>query len=599
MAGMIPDERIEEIRKANDIVDIVGEYVSLKKKGRNYFGLCPFHGENTPSFSVTKEKQIYHCFGCGKGGNVFSFLMDIEGFTFYQALEHLAKKSGIELPEVNKQEANSGHQKQDQETLEAFDLLTTFYNHLLIHTKAGEEAKAYLIDRGLSEETMHKFMIGFSPHKSEVTTTLLENKSFNLQKLVKSGLLNTSSSDDLLDPFRGRIIFPIRNHLGRTVGFGGRNLTGEQPKYLNSPDSDLFQKGKLLFNFDLARSEMKKANQVIIFEGYMDVISAEQFEITNSVASLGTAITEHQATLLKRYVDKAVICYDGDDAGINAAFKSIKILKKAGLDVRIASIPEQLDPDSYLQKYGRDKFYQIVIEPSSTAMSFQLQHLKKEFNLSIEADQMAYIERAIEEIATLDRLIEREHYVRLIADEFNLSADSLLNEVNSHVKVRPHNQPNRQMLNKHLPKKKRQELFPAFHNAERKLISYMLYDESIAEKVKHKLGAGFKIDLHKVIVTHLYGFYEEGHAADVGQFIERLNDEPVKQAVIELAMSELTPDVTDQEIDDYMAIIEREQGDVALVQRLLVEQKEAQNQKDFLRAVQIGMEIVEIKKRLK
>lgn len=596
MAGHIPEELVEEVRKANDIVDVVGEHVSLKKKGRNYFGLCPFHGENTPSFSVTQDKQIYHCFGCGKGGNVFNFLMELEGFNFHQAVEYLANKSGIVLPESVSNQHNQQNNRVDQESLNAYEFLTMFYHHSLVHANGAEEAKNYLSERGLTEETMKKFAIGFAPYKSDVTTTLLEKKSFRLNHLAHTGVLSETEDGKVLDRFRGRVVFPIRNHLGKTVGFGGRTISNEEPKYLNSPESKLFQKGKLLYNFDQARSEMKKFNQAIVFEGYMDVVTADQYGIYHGVASLGTALTDHQAQLLKRYVDEVIICYDGDHAGIEAAFKAAGRLKNAGLHARIATIPNGDDPDGYLRTYGAEAFTQKILDQSATYMSFVLSYLKRQYDTSIEASRMQYIDEAIRYIATLTKPIEREHYVRELANEYNLSVDTIMEEVEqSRKKVIPEEKPR---VAKHKSRQKQQRLYPAYFNAERKLISYMLYDATIAERMKHRLGASFNVDVHKVIVTHLYAYYEAGYPADVSQFIERIDDQEVKNLIIELAMQSISPEVSEEEINDYVYMIQREQGDKALVKELIYQQKQAEKDKDIEKAVELGMEIFKVKKRL-
>ncbi|WP_067837004.1 DNA primase [Amphibacillus sediminis] len=602
MAAQIPEHLIDEIRQANDIVDIVGEYVSLKKQGRNYFGLCPFHGEKTPSFSVTQDKQIFHCFGCGKGGNVFTFLMEIEGFTFQQAVEHLAEKSGQTLPDQYAGQIEQANHSHDQVGLKAYEWLTKFYHHVLSHAKEGEQAQHYLKERGLTDEIIEQFQIGFSPPASELVPQFLAKKDFNLQLLVASGVLTRNDQNDAYDRFKGRVVFPIRNHLGKTVGFGGRSITDIEPKYLNSPESSLFHKGKLLYNFDLARSEMKKAGQAILFEGYMDVISAFQAGIKNGVASLGTAVTEHQAALLKRYVDTVVICYDGDNAGVEAAFKAAKLFLKVGGQVRVASLPDQLDPDAYIKQYGGDRFKHEVIEASSTYMSFIMTYYRKGYNLQLEADKIAYINTIIAEIAELDSVLDRDHYARQLAKSHQLSHETIIAEVNEKRKKQGKNR-DKLSSSSHTNERKliqnKKKLLPAYHTAERKLLAYMFYDTAIADQIKHDLGASFNIDMHKIIVTHLYAFYEEGHEANISHFIERLDDQAIKNHVIEIAMEPISPDITSNEIKDYIHIIKAEQEDKVLIRNLEAEQKAAELNKDFVKAAQIGMEIMEIQKRLK
>src|SRR5690625_2276815 len=288
MYTQIPEEIIENIRKENDIVEVIEEYVQLKKQGRNYFGLCPFHNENSPSFSVTKEKQIFHCFGCGKGGNVITFLMEIESFTFIETIQFLADRSGIELPETRKK--NYSISEEDQLLLSAYDWLLKYYHHLIKYAEEGKSGIKYFQERGMDEDTIDQFELGISPENSEFTVTFLEQKGFHQQLLIKAGLLSLRDNNELIDPFQGRVIFPIKNHLGRTVGFGARAIEDQTPKYLNSSEHALFHKGSILFNFHLAKSHIRKKNEVILFEGYMDVLAAYQSGIKNVVATLGTAL---------------------------------------------------------------------------------------------------------------------------------------------------------------------------------------------------------------------------------------------------------------------------------------------------------------------
>lgn len=602
MAAQIPEQLIDEIRQANDVVDVIGEYVSLKKRGRNYFGLCPFHGEKTASFSVTQEKQIFHCFGCGKGGNVFTFLMEKEGFTFQQAVAHLAQKSGHNLPEQFTDQSNNYRNKNDQVSLQAHELLTKFYHHIFSHAKEAKEARDYMKKRGLSEETIKLFQIGFSPEANEVTPQFLEKKEFNLTELASVGLLARSEQNQMYDRMRGRVIFPIRNHLAKTVGFGGRSINDLEPKYLNSPESALFQKGKMLFNFDLARSEIKSSGQAILFEGYMDVIAAYQAGIKNGVASLGTSVTEQQAALIKRYADTVIVSFDGDESGINASYKAAKILKKAGCVVRIATLPDGLDPDSFIKKYDGKRFNDEVIEASSTYMTFIMSYHKRAYNLKIEADQMAYIKEIATEIAHLKSALDRDHYIRELVKMFDLSFDAILEEVDQLREIQGRTRNNKVSTShtrKHNLQSRTKQLLPAYHNAEIKLLAYMLNDRAIAERIKHTIGAAFNIEKHKIIVTYLYAFFEDGHEANISQFIERLDDEELRKDVIEIAMEPITGDVSEEAISDYIRIIKAEQNDKVVLRDLIEQQKKAEQKKDYLTAAQIGMEIMRIQKELK
>lgn len=601
MPNQIPEETIEEVRKANDIVDVIGEYVQLKKQGKNYFGLCPFHGEKTPSFSVTQEKQIFHCFGCGKGGNVVTFLMEMEKFSFFEAMEHLADRSGIALPKTSINE-ESTFSSENQSVLSAYEWLTKLYHHLLRFTKDGKEGYHYFKERGISEETADLFQLGFAPNDNDFTAEFLRKKGFHQQILAKAGLVLLQEDNKVTDRFRGRVIFPIRNHLGKTIAFGGRTISNREPKYLNSSESELFQKGKLLYNFDLAKKHIRKASEAVLFEGYMDVISAYQAGVKNAIATLGTSLTSNQAKLLKRYVDTVTICYDGDDAGIEATFKATTILRETGCRVKIARLQDGMDPDDYITKYGDVAFQNDVIKASETYISFYMRYIKRSYNLSLENDRFQYIDTILKELIMIDSSVEREYYLKELSNEYNISIDTLKQEMLSHRKEVGPNKDKREekrYTNKVNNGYQAKKLLPAFQNAEKRLIAYMLKDTAITDKVQEEIGAAFNMDAHKIIATYLYAFYEENHPADVSYFIERLTDQDIKNLVIEIAMIPTDQNISDKEINDYIRIIRAENSDMASIRELKQEQRLAEQQQDPIRALQIGMQIIEIQKQLK
>lgn len=600
MTNFIPEELLMSIRNSTDIVEVIGEYVQLKKQGRNYFGLCPFHGEKTPSFSVTKEKQIFYCFGCQKGGNVFTFLMEIEGYSFHEAVRHLADRSGIRLPEIPQERAKVSNES--SRLLDAYEWLTKFYHHLLKYTQEGKEAYNYLKKRGINDESIERFQLGFSPFNHHLTINFLKEKGFGEQFIRQSGIFHGQQDQNLVDPFRGRITFPIRNHLGKVIAFSARSLTDERPKYINSPESDVFKKNRLLFNFDLARRHFRKQNEVILFEGQLDVISADLAGIHHVVATLGTALTENQARLLKRYVDHVTICYDADEAGLEASYTAAQRLRKAGCKVKIAQLPESLDPDNYIRKYGAESFLKRIIEPSDTYISFYMRYLKKDFNLKIEGDLLLYIQTILKEIATIDSPMEREYYVSSLSREYDLSFDTLQQEVNKYRENRPFDT-DKSKQNRYTNVKSNRwtnhELLPAYHKAERQLIAYMLQNKDITDRVRQKLKASFQIDEHKIIVTHLYAYYEEYDTPDVSMFIERLQDDSLKQLVLEIAMIPTMENLSQEEMNDYIRVIQTQAQDIRLMEKYIEEQKQAEKENDYLKAAEIAMRIIEIKKQLK
>lgn len=601
MTNQVPDEIIEQVKNANDIVDIIGEYSQLKKQGRNYFGLCPFHGEKTPSFSVSQEKQIFHCFGCGKGGNVFTFLKEIESFTFYESLQFLSEKQGIELPQSSIKKESS-LSDEDQQVLTANDWLMKLYHHLLKYTKDGKEGYQYLKERGITDEAIEDFQIGYAPNIKDFTLEFLTKKGFSKQLLVKNGILSAQNEHDVIDRFRGRVIFPIRNAIGKTVGFVGRALhDGVEPKYLNSPEGGLFQKSKILFNFDLAKKHIRKENEVILFEGSVDVISAYQAGLKNVVATLGTALTESQAKLLNRYVETVILCYDGDDAGLNAAYKASQLLRSVGCDIRIAKMDPADDPDSFIRSNGMEAFQNRVIRTSDTYMTFYMRYFRRDYNLKVEGDRIAYIEKVLKELSMIESTLEREYYVQELHKEFNLSHDSLMTQLQSY-RSNQQNYRDNQRYNRYTNKSissYHTELHPAFINAEKKLIAYMLQDSYITEKVQNDLGAAFNVNDHKVIATHLYAYYEEGNPPDIGLFMERLSDDHLKKQVVEAVMMTDIANSTDEEIDDYIRFILNESNQNVSIKSLKEKQRIAEQENNPMEAAKIAMQIIEIQKQRK
>ncbi|MGP4042414.1 DNA primase [Gracilibacillus sp. D59] len=604
MAYQVSDETIGSLRQANDVVDIVGEYVQLKKQGRNYFGLCPFHSENTPSFSVNQDKQIYHCFGCGKGGNVITFIMEMEGYTFQRAIRYLAEKSGQSIPEL-KEPANEKVNSEEQTILDAYQWLVKLYHHLLRHSKDGKKALEYLYKRGFSDEAIDQFQIGYSPTSKDFIAQFLEKKGFHKQVMANAGLLTAGNEGNYYDRFQARVIFPIRNHLGKTIGFVGRTVTDQEPKYLNSPETSLFKKSKLLYNFDLARSEIRKKGEVILFEGSADVIAAHQAGVTNGVASLGTSLTETHASLLRRYVDTVLICYDGDNAGQNATYKAIQLLKKVGCNIKVATLPYNYDPDQYIQEYGKEKFRTQVIETADTEMAFLMKFLKKNFNLKLEGDRLQYVERVIGEVAQLNSSIEQDHYIRELAEEFNLAYEVLSQELNSRIRNIKKNDDNRERFGntnggnqqKYVPKKLN-VLPPAYQNAERRLIAFMLQNTHIAEKVRETIGSKFNLEQHQIIVTHLYGYYEEGNQPDPSHFLTYLDDAKLQQTVVELSMMDYSWEMSEKELQDYIHLIQSEQTDNEEIKQLQQKMKQLEKS-DPKEAAKVAMEIIKIKQQSK
>lgn len=599
--GRIEDEKINQIREAVDIVDLIGEYVQLKKQGRNYFGLCPFHGENSPSFSVSAEKQIFHCFGCGAGGNIFTFLMDIEGYNFVESAKVLAEKGNVPLDvEINKDSKRSNMPAGSQQMVEAHDLLRKFYHHLLVNTKEGQDALEYLLKRGFTEETIEKFQIGYSLDSWDFVSKFLLKRGFPAEYMEQAGLIIYREKDEsYFDRFRNRVMFPIMDQQGNTIAFSGRAMGDDEPKYLNSPETPIFNKSKTLYNFHHARPHIRKKEQVVIFEGFADCISAVRAGVENSVATMGTALTEQHIQLLKRNTDQILICYDSDSAGLNAANRAVNMLQDHDFSVKVAHMPDNLDPDDYIKEFGEKSFVSEVIGDSLTYMAFKMHYLRRGKNVNNEGDRIQYIEEVLKEISRLPNAVERDHYLRQLSSEFSLSLDALeqqqrqvfFTERKKGALPQPAAQKKMALQYEH-------KLKPAHHNAETKLIAHMLKSRDMTFKIQQLLGQTvFHVDEHQAIITYLYAFYEDGHEPDTSFFLTYLPDPNLRRIVSEIEMMSVNEEVTDKELTDCINQVLKYEK-LLKIKEKQVEEKDAVRRSDYVAAAQIAMEIIKLRKML-
>ncbi|WP_458355369.1 DNA primase [Peribacillus frigoritolerans] len=601
MNGRIEDEKINQIREAVDIVDLIGEYVQLKKQGRNYFGLCPFHGENSPSFSVSTEKQIFHCFGCGAGGNIFTFLMDIEGYSFVESAKVLAEKGNVPLEvELNKDSKRSNMPAGAQQMIEAHDLLRKFYHHLLVNTKEGQDALEYLLKRGFTEETIEKFQIGYSLDSWDFVSKFLLKRGFPAEYMEQAGLIIFREKDEsYFDRFRNRVMFPIMDHQGNTIAFSGRAMGDDEPKYLNSPETPIFNKSKTLYNFHHARPHIRKKEQAVIFEGFADCISAVGAGVENAVATMGTALTDQHIQLLKRNTDQILICYDSDSAGLNAANRAVNMLHDHEFSVKVALMPDNLDPDDYIKEFGEKSFVSEVIGASLTYMAFKMHYLRRGKNVNNEGDRIQYIEEVLKEISRLPNAVERDHYLRQLSSEFSLSLDALeqqqrqvfFTERKKGTLPQPAAQKKMALQYEH-------KLKPAHHNAETKLIAHMLKSRDMTFKIQQLLGQTvFHVDEHQAIITYLYAFYEDGHEPDTSFFLTYLPDPNLRRIVSEIEMMSVNEEVTDKELTDCINQVLKYEK-LLKIKEKQVEEKDAVRRSDYVTAAQIAMEIIKLRKML-
>lgn len=602
MTERIAEDKIVEIRQAVDIVDVISDYVQLKKQGRNYFGLCPFHGENTPSFSVSSDKQIYHCFGCGAGGNAFSFLMELEGYSFQEAAIKLAEKGNVEL-QINASSISTQKSvpPEIQQMMEVHELLCKFYHHLLVNTKDGQDALEYLLNRGFTMDSIEKFQIGYSLNSWDFVYKFLIKRKFPIDIIEKAGLIIRRERDgNFFDRFRNRIIFPIFDRNGNPIAFSGRALGDDEPKYLNSPETAIFNKSTILYNFHLARPQIKKLQQAVLFEGFADVIAADRAGVENGLATMGTSLTEDHVTLLRRNVQSITICYDSDNAGIEAAFRAANMLSDSGCQVRIALMPNGMDPDDYIKQFGNERFRNEVIDGSITLMAFKLHYYRRGKRLHDEGDRLLYIEEVLKEISNLENAVERDHYLRQLANEFSISLDALQEQQKQIYFAEKRKDKGKPKLSvkSELFTKQAKQLKPAYFSAERRLLSHMLRNSDVAFKVQDLLQENtFNVDEHQAIFTYLLGFYENNHLPDPSAFINFIDDDKLKRAVVEIEMMEINEDLSEQELTDYLKQVFNYQK-MLMIKEKTAELKEAERQSNFVKAAMIAEEIKQIHKSL-
>ena len=421
-----PEEVVEEVRSRNNIVDVISTYVNLKRSGSNLFGLCPFHSEKSPSFSVSPSKQIFYCFGCGAGGNVISFVMQYENYSFQEAVKYLADRAGMTLPEPEEDPETRRMHDLKRSILDVNRMAAGFYYYQL-RTRTGEDGMNYLRRRNLTDDTMKSFGLGYAGKYSNALYQYLKSKQVDDALLRESGLMVYDEKRGPSDKFWNRVMFPITDVNHRVIGFGGRVMGDGKPKYLNSPETAVFDKGRNLYGLNFARSSRRK--ELIVCEGYMDVISMHQAGFTNAVASLGTALTEQHASLLKRYTEEVVLSYDSDDAGVRAALRAIPLLRGAGIRAKVLSLAPYKDPDEFIGAMGTEAFEERV-RNAQGSFFFELEAAQRNYNMADPESKTAFFREVAEKIASFETEIERENYIEAAAEKYHTSFEGLRRMVN-------------------------------------------------------------------------------------------------------------------------------------------------------------------------
>lgn len=428
MPAAFPEDLVEEIKARVDIVEVISEYVRLKKRGQNYVGLCPFHSEKTPSFTVSQSKGMFYCFGCGAGGDIFTFLMRQEGLTFPEAVERLAERAGIRLEERQQGQAGSSLRREKERLYQINALAARFYHLFLLQHPEAAGAREYLHQRQVSTEAVEKFELGYAPESPSAVVEYLRRHGFKPYEIARAGLSASRYPEGTRDRFRRRLMFPIKDIAGRVIGFGGRALDDSHPKYLNTPETLLFQKGRHLYGLHLAAPGIRRQDRALVVEGYMDAITAWQHGVDNVVATLGTALTVEQARELKRYASEVVIAYDADEAGRTAALRNLSILAGTGLKVRILLLPEGKDPDEFLKARGGEAF-QKLIEEAQPWLIYVIEQAVRTHDLTDPGGCVAAIKEVVPYLAELESAIERDTYVRLLSRRTGQAETAIYEEI--------------------------------------------------------------------------------------------------------------------------------------------------------------------------
>lgn len=570
------DELIDEIKNSNDIVDVISGYINLKRSGRNFFGLCPFHKEKSPSFAVSPDKQIFHCFGCGVGGNVIHFVSKIENLSFRESLELLANRVNIELPKLESNEDDKTIRLKSK-VYEINKIAAEFY-HENLYKPTSKLAQDYIKKRKLDNRTLKAFLIGYSGNFDELYR-VLKARGYQEEEMLASSLIKKTQEGKYIDSFRKRLMFPIQDVRDRVIAFGGRVLDDSKPKYINSPENIVYSKGRNLFGLNVAKRNDTK--QIIIVEGYMDAISLYQRGITNVVASLGTALTEPQGRLLRRHSEKIILGYDADGAGQAAVLRGMEILQNMGCDIRVLQIEGAKDPDEYVIKYGPERFLKCV-ENAISLVEFKVKMLKKDLNLELTNDKIKFLNEIAKILAKVNNQIEREIYIEKISRDYQISNEAIQAEVNkimysNTIGSKKLERPvytyrvNKQEENKEVSKDilKRENM-----------VIYLLMNEPEKSYTKFKniiTCESFQNKLNQQILIKLYEELEKGNS-NINQILDQLEDENIINHLTEIMTYDFEITDINKAIDDLINTYEKEK----LMQRKneIIKQLENLNQEN-------------------
>ncbi|MCE5060533.1 DNA primase [Staphylococcus aureus] len=550
---------INEIKDKTDILDLVSEYVKLEKRGRNYIGLCPFHDEKTPSFTVSEDKQICHCFGCKKGGNVFQFTQEIKDISFVEAVKELGDRVNVAV-DIEATQSNSNVQiaSDDLQMIEMHELIQEFYYYALTKTVEGEQALTYLQERGFTDALIKERGIGFAPDSSHFCHDFLQKKGYDIELAYEAGLLSRNEENfSYYDRFRNRIMFPLKNAQGRIVGYSGRTYTGQEPKYLNSPETPIFQKRKLLYNLDKARKSIRKLDEIVLLEGFMDVIKSDTAGLKNVVATMGTQLSDEHITFIRKLTSNITLMFDGDFAGSEATLKTGQHLLQQGLNVFVIQLPSGMDPDEYIGKYGNDAFTAFVKNGKKSFAHYKVSILKYEIahnDLSYER----YLKELSHDISLMKSSILQQKAINDVAPFFNVSPEQLANEIQfnqapanyypedeygGYIEPEPIGMAQFDNLS-------RQE------KAERAFLKHLMRDKDTFLNYYESVDKDNFTNQHfKYVFEVLHDFYAENDQYNISDAVQYVNSNELRETLISLEQYSLNDEPYENEIDDYVNVI--------------------------------------------
>ena len=535
-----PDDLVEEVRMKNDIVDVISGYVKIQKKGSSYFGLCPFHNEKSPSFSVSPSRQMYYCFGCGAGGNVFTFVMEYENYSFPEAIKMLAEKAGVGLPEAEYTEEVRKKEGKRSRLLEINKEAAKYFFYQL-RSDRGKVGYDYLRKRQLSDETIKKFGLGYANVTSDDLVKFLKSKGYEDKLIQEAGLASFDEKYGMHDKFWNRVMFPIQDINHRVIGFGGRVMGDAKPKYLNSPETMVFDKSRNLYGLNYARTSRK--NNIILCEGYMDVIAMHQAGFTQAVASLGTAFTEGQASLLKRYTEEVILAYDSDGAGVTAALRAIGILKEAGLTGKVLNMEPYKDPDEFIKNKGTEAFEERI-KAAENSFFFEIRMLQRDYDLNDPESKTKFYREIAKKLCTFSEEVERDNYIQAVADKYAIGVQNLRKLVLSYAAqtglAKPAERPKSGIQKKNTPEEN-------VKKSQRLLLTWLVEEPTLYQKIRKYISPeDFTEDLYKKVAERLFADLEQGNINPAG-IISLFSDEEQQREVAGVFNTKLKELTTRQE----------------------------------------------------